>query len=76
MGGVAIYDWGVTVLDLSGVVHNNNLGSEGFYLFGWVVLVIRSNVTSLDILNRQVLNIESNVVSGLGFGQDFVMHFN
>jgi len=33
MGSVAIYDWGITVLDLSRMVHDDNLGLEGFNLF-------------------------------------------
>jgi hypothetical protein len=33
MGSMAIDDWGVTVLDLTGMVHNDDLSLEGFNLF-------------------------------------------
>lgn len=76
MGSVAIHDWGVTVGDLAGVVHDDNLGEEGLDLLGWVVLEIRGDVSSLDILDGHVLHVESDVISGLGLSEDFVMHLD
>ena len=51
MGSVAIQDWGVSVLDLSGVVHDDDLGEEGLDLSWGIVLGVSSNVSSLDILD-------------------------
>ena len=48
---MAIKNWGVTVHDLTWMVHDDNLGLEVFSIHGWDVLGIRSDVTSLDILN-------------------------
>jgi len=38
MSSVAIEDWGISLLDLSGVVENNNLSKEVGSIFGWIVL--------------------------------------
>lgn len=58
------------------MVHDDNLGLEGFYLLRRVVLGIGGNITSLDVLDGNVLNVETNVVSWNSFLQLFVMHFN
>mmetsp|Transcript_118178 Transcript_118178/g.164630 ORF Transcript_118178/g.164630 Transcript_118178/m.164630 type:complete len:360 (-) Transcript_118178:36-1115(-) len=76
MGGMAIKDWCVTVGDLTGVVHDDDLGLEGFGVLGGVVLGVGSDVTSLDILDGKVLNVETNVVTGLSLLDDFVMHLD
>lgn len=75
MSSVTIHHRGITILDLSGMVHDDHLGFEGFNLFAWVVLGIRGYITSLDIFHRHVLYIETNIVSWLGFSQHFMMHF-
>ena len=51
MGGVAIQDWGVSVLDLSGMVHDDDLGKEGLNLSWGVVLGVSSDISSLDVLD-------------------------
>jgi hypothetical protein len=51
MGSVAIKDWGISGIDLSGVVHDNDLSLEGFGFLGWVILGVRGNVSSSDILD-------------------------
>jgi len=76
MSSVAIQDGGVTVLDLTGVVHNDNLGVERRDFFGGVVLGIGSDITSSDILNGDTLDVETNVVTREGFSELFVMHFD
>jgi hypothetical protein len=76
VGSVAIQDWGVTVVDLSGVVKDDDLGGEVSGFDWWVVLGVTSNVTTTNILDRDVLDVESNVVSGDGFEQSGVMHLN
>jgi hypothetical protein len=51
---MAIQDWGVTVSDLSWVVHDDDLSLESFGFLGWVVLGVRSNISSSDVLNEKV----------------------
>ena len=76
MSGMAIEDGGVSVADLSRVVHDDNLGFERHALFGGVVLGVGGDETSLDFLDGDVLDVETDVVSGYGLGHGFVMHLN
>ena len=76
VGGVAIENGGIAVLDLTGVVKNDDLGNEHFSVLAGVVLGVRADVASLDILDGQVLDVETNVVSGNSLIDHFVMHFD
>jgi hypothetical protein len=73
---VTIQDWCVTSRDLTRVVQDNDLGSERTSFLGGIVLGVRADVTTTDILDRDVLYVETNVVSGKTFSESFVMHFN
>jgi len=63
-------------LDLTWMVQNDNLGKEVSGILGWVVLGVGSDVTSLKILDGQVLNVETNIITWLGFSEGLVMHFD
>ena len=76
MSSVAIKDGRVTVSDFSGVVHDDDLGGEGLGLLGGVIFGVRSDVTTSDILDRDVLDVESNVVSGSSLLKRLVVHLN
>jgi hypothetical protein len=76
VGSVAIQHGGVTVLDLTGVVHDDDLGLEALDFTGGVVLGIGGDITSLDVLDGETLDVESDVVTGGGLGHLFVMHFD
>lgn len=76
MGGMAIQDWGITVLDLTWMVKNDDLSGEVNGFLGWVVLEVGTDVTSLDVLNGDVLDVETDVVTWDGFWEHFVMHFD
>ena len=76
VGGVAIEDGRVSVLDLTGVVKDDNLSVEELSVGGGVILGVRADVSSLDILDRQVLNVETNIVTGGGSFDLLVMHLN
>ena len=54
VGGVAIEDGSVTSADLTRVVENHDLGVEGSSLLGGVVLRVGGDVTTTDILDRDV----------------------
>jgi hypothetical protein len=74
--GMAIEDGSVAVLDLTRVGHDDDLGLESFATLGWVIVGIGGNITSLDILNRDVLAVETDVVTGNGLSEGFVVHFD
>ena len=76
VSSVAIKDGRVTVSDFSGVVHDDDLGGEGLGLLGGVIFGVRSDVTTSDILDRDVLDVESNVVSGSSLLKRLVVHLN
>ena len=56
------------------MVKNDNLGNEHGGILGWVFLGVGANVTSLDILDGQVLDVETNVVTWGGRVDLLVMH--
>lgn len=76
MSSVAIQNGSVTSLDLTGVVHDDDLRVERGSFFSGIVLGIRGDVSSSDILDGDTLNVETNVVTGDGFREGFVMHFD
>ena len=76
MSSVAIQDWRVSVADLSGVVEDNDLGGEVLGSAGGLVLGVGGDVSSLDVLDGDILNVEANVVAGHGLGQRFVVHLD
>lgn len=76
VGGVAIEDWCVTSADLTGVAHDDNLGEEGVGATGRVVLGITTDVTALDVLDGNVLDVEANVVTRGGLGDGLVVHLD
>jgi len=63
VGGVAIENWGVTFLDFTWVVQDDDLGVEGFGFSGWVVFAVGADVTSSNILDGDVLDVEADVVA-------------
>ena len=54
MGGVAIEDGGVASTNLSGVVKNDDLRIERSSLFGRVILRVGGDVSTTNILDRDV----------------------
>jgi len=76
MGGMAIQHGGVAVFNLTGVVQNDNLSEEGLNFFGRIVLGVTSDVSSADILDRQTLDVESDVVAWDGLLEGLMMHFD
>jgi hypothetical protein len=54
VSGVTVEDGCVASTDLTGVVEDNDLGSEGGSLLGRVVLRIRADVAATNILDGDV----------------------
>merc|ERR1719285_1021358 len=76
VGGVAIHDRRISVLDFSRVVENNDLSVEVLALLGWVVLRVRGDVSTTNFLYGDVLDVKANVVTGKGLGKRLVVHLN
>merc|ERR1719331_2738515 len=76
VGGVAVQHGAVAVADLAGVVENDHLGGEVSHTSGRLVLAVGGHVTSLDVLHGDVLDVETNVVSGNSLGQRLVVHLH
>lgn len=76
MAGVAIEDWGVTVHDLTWMVHDDDLSLEVIGVHGWLVLGVGGDVTSLDVSDGKSLDVETNVVSWDGLSDGLVMHLD
>jgi hypothetical protein len=76
VGSVAIQDWSVTGTDLTGVVEDDDLGVEGSGTHWWIVLGVTADVSTTDFLDGNVLDVETNVVSGNTLDELFVVHFD
>ena len=76
VGSVAIKDWGVTSTDLTRVVENNDLSVERLGSLGRIVLRVTSDVTTTDFLDRDVLDVEANIVSGKTLNKLLVVHLD
>lgn len=76
VSGVAIEDWSVSRSDLTGVVKDDNLGVEGVTALGGVILGVTGNVTTANLLDGNVLDVESDVVTGSTLGELLVVHFD
>ena len=76
MGSVAIEDWRVAVSDFTRVVHDDDLSGEVLGLLGGVVLGVGGDVSSSDVLDGNVLDVESDVVTRAGLGEGLVVHLD
>ena len=73
---VAIKDRTVSVGHLTRVVEDNDLSSEVLNSRSWLVLGIRGDISSLDILHGHVLDVEPDVVSWGSLGERLVVHLH
>lgn len=46
VGSVAVKNWSVTISDLTGVVHQDDLSIEGLSSLGRIILGVTSNITT------------------------------
>jgi len=76
VSGVAIQYWSVTVGDLSWMVEDDDLSCEVSSTAGWVGFGVTGNVATTQFLDGNVLDVETDIVSGHGLWQSFVVHFN
>jgi len=76
VGGVAIENGCVSGTDLTRVVQDDDLGVERSGLLGGVVLGVGADVSSPDVLDGNVLDVESDVVTGETLGDLLVVHLD
>jgi hypothetical protein len=76
MSSVTIKYWAITVTNLTRVVNYNNLGDEMIAFSSGVAFGVRADISSLNILNGDVFNVETNIISWGSLRDGFVMHFN
>ena len=58
------------------MVEDDDLGGEVGHAGGRLVLGVRGDVATLDVLHGDVLNVEAHVVSGASLGQRLVVHLH
>jgi len=76
VGSVAIEDWSVTSTNLTRVVEDNDLSIERLGTLWWIVLGVTANVATTNFLDRDVLDVEANIVTWKTFDELFVVHFD
>lgn len=76
VGSVAIEDRSVASTDLTRVVEDDDLGGEGGGLLGGVVLGVRGDVATANVLDGDVLDVEADVVTGVTLCELLVVHFD
>merc|ERR1711962_163857 len=69
-------DGGITVLDGSRVVQDDDLRVEVLALLGRVILGVRGDVATTDFLDGDVLDVEADVVAGQSLGKRLVVHLH
>ena len=73
---MAVQDRSVASANLTRVVEDNDLGIEGLGTLWRVVLGITADVATADFLDRDVLDVEPDVVTRLALDKLFVVHFD
>merc|ERR1719192_273029 len=76
MGCMAIKHRGISSLDLARVVQDDDLSKEGLCSLGGIVLAVSTHVSTTDVLDRHVLDVETNVVTRAGLFHSGVMHLH
>lgn len=76
VGSVAVENGSVTSADLAGVVQDDDLSVEGSGSSGGVVLGVGSDVTTANLLDGDVLDVEADVVTGDTLLELLVVHLN
>jgi len=76
VGSVAIQNGSITSTNLTGVIDDDNLGSERSGFLGRIVLRVGSDVATTNILDRNVLDVETDVVTRQASLKLFVVHFH
>jgi hypothetical protein len=73
---MAVKDRCVAGANLTWVVEDDDLSIERVGAFGWIILGISGDIASTDFLDRDILDVEANIVTWNPFGELFVMHLD
>ena len=76
VSSVAIQHWGVSVVDLTWVVQDDDLSAEALATFGWVVLGVTADHATTNLLHGETLDVESDVVTWKGLSEGLVVHLD
>jgi len=76
VSSVAIQNGCIAVVDLTRVLHDDNLGSEVGRLRGRIVLGITANVATTDVLDGNVLHVETDVITRDSLSELLVVHLD
>ena len=76
MGSVAVKDRGIASANLTRVVEDDDLGGEVVTAGSGVVLGVTSDVTTADLLDGDVLDVEADVVTRDTLLELLVVHFD
>ena len=76
MSGVAIQHRRVAVTNLTRMVQDNDLSGEVLGADSGLVLGVGGDISTLDVLDGDVLDVEANIVSGDSLGQRLVVHLH
>ena len=76
VSSVAIQNWSVASANLTRVVEDDDLGVEGLGTLGRVVLGVTADVTTSNLLDGDVLDVEANVVTWKTLNELLVVHLN
>jgi hypothetical protein len=58
------------------MIHDDDLSFEELCVSSRGVFGVGGNITSLDVSDRKTFYVETNIVSGDGLSDLFVMHFD
>jgi len=76
VGSVTVQNWRVTSRDLTRVVEDNDLSVERSTSLRRIVLRVTTDVSSSDFLNGNVLDVETNIVTGKTLSELLVVHLD
>merc|ERR1712212_262781 len=76
VSSVAIQHRCIAILDLTRVIQDDDLGVEGLGAPCGIILAVRSHIATTDVLNRDVLDVESNIVSWDSLWKRLVVHLH
>ena len=76
VSGVAVENWLVTGVDLTWVVGDDHLGGEAEDFLWWIAGGFTNDVTTLEVTDGDVLDVEADVVTWDSLWELGVVHFD
>nr|XP_033818173.1 potassium channel subfamily T member 2-like [Geotrypetes seraphini] len=76
MSSVTVQHRCITSTNLASMIQDANLCCEASSLLGWIIFAVTSNNIKTDIFDRDILNIETDIVTWKSLAQCFMVHLN